>query len=146
MALVSLPFRAGSPEHFGLIVEAMAGQPVYQGYTLADVRRLVVPPVRLGQYRIWVDEETRRFAAFATWAWTDAAGWRRLCAEDERFQVGDWRSGMIPVVMDLVAPGRAVAVVARDLQAMFGDVEVRWTRSRIDGRRTDTHHAKGRAA
>lgn len=88
----------------GEVCLLMAGHPLYKDMFLGDLRRAVVMPVLLNQYRI-VRNAQDRTLGFISWARVDETVHKRLMNGVLKLQDKDWQSGNFAVVMDIVSPG-----------------------------------------
>lgn len=77
--------------------------PRYRHRHLADLRRLLLSPVLINQYR-FVQDRQGRYAGFATWALVNEEVHRRLMDESPTLRPSEWLCGDIPVIMLVVAP------------------------------------------
>ena len=80
--------------------------PRYSLGHLADLRRLLMSPVLINQYR-FVQDRQGRYAGFATWALVSEEVHRRLMDEAPTLRPSEWLCGDIPVIMLVVAPSAA---------------------------------------
>ena len=109
---------------FSMIGEAvalMAQSDLYKDRSLEAFSHLILPPLRLGQMRIW-----RRGAApvgMAIWANLDEAREIAVLRRDHVLAPEEWNCGDRPVVVDVVAPFGDGFAIARDLvRSVFQDI------------------------
>ena len=88
----------------GEVCLLMAGHPLYGNMFLGDLRRTVMMPVLLNQYRIIRNAQDRTLG-FISWARVDEAVHKRLMKGVLKLQDKDWKSGDLAVVMSIVSPG-----------------------------------------
>ena len=91
----------------------MAQCDLYRSRSIDQFGSVILPPMRLGQFRIW-----RRggvAVALATWAYLDAKTEQAVLEDDEPLAPEDWACGDRPVGMDLLAPFGDGFAASRDL-------------------------------
>lgn len=83
----------------GRVIELMAASPVHRPWSVADIERLIAPPLALNQYVITGSSRLTGWASYA------------LLSEEaeERFErratlPQDWRSGTTVYLFDAIAP------------------------------------------
>lgn len=87
---------------------------------MADLDWLVLPPLYLGQAKVF-NNEAGNPAVYISWASVNDEVNERLKAGVERLQPGDWRSGPHPWIIDVVAPfGSGELVAAEVVNKIFG--------------------------
>ena len=86
----------------GEVCLLMAAHPLYGEMFLGDIRRAVLMPVLLNQYRI-VRNKSDRTLGFISWARVSEKVHKRLMQGVLKLQDKDWNSGDLPVVMDVVS-------------------------------------------
>lgn len=91
----------------------MAHCDLYRSRSIDQFGAVILPPMRLGQFRIW--RRSGVAVALATWAYLDAKTEAAVLEDDAPLAPGDWASGDRPVVMDLVAPFGDGFAASRDL-------------------------------
>jgi cytolysin-activating lysine-acyltransferase len=125
-----------SPAEFAVIGEAlalMAHSPLYEGRTLAQFAEVILPPLRLGQLRVWRRGGTP--VGLATWAFLDDAAREAVLHADAPLTPDAWNSGAEPVVIDLIAPFGDGFAIARDLSRSVFPGRALWSvRREADGR------------
>lgn len=111
--------RINAPTALRHMVGLCAYRGVYLGWTIADIARLFLPPLRERQCKLYFEGGT--CSAFVTWALLscELSSRLRLCFEDP--PPDQWRSGDQLWIIDMVGPGKAFEV-ARDLkQTIFAE-------------------------
>ena len=121
----------------------MSQSPAHRQMFISDLEWLVMPPVLLGQFRLYYQEAPgqtpgtspaatgaepqSRPAGVLLWASVSAEVAARLAQGTPRLKPGDWKSGEEVWVVEAIAPfGGAEAMVA-DLKAnVFAGKEVRY--------------------
>lgn len=117
----------------GEALALMAQCELYQDRNLDAFSQLILPPLALGQVRVWRSGEVP--VGLATWAYLDAATEAAILNDGQPLAPEDWNSGHCPVVMDFVAPFGNGFKMARDLtRTVFPDVAFRAARRGADGR------------
>jgi cytolysin-activating lysine-acyltransferase len=86
----------------GHVVWLMMNMPQYRHIFLADLEWMVLPPIMLGQYRLFHAEN--RVVAFAAWAYLSEAAEGRLQEPNPRLSPSEWKSGDRLWLIDLHAP------------------------------------------
>lgn len=124
-------------EHFGHAVYLFSLSGRHRHLSVADLDRVLVPPVTLGQtVLLW---DGGRVVAYSSWAWmSDAASERFLTGESIRAE--DWRCGPNLWVVDAVAPFGHVRRLAYWYRETFKPGKARWLRTK-DGRKVE-HYAQ----
>ena len=87
---------------FGQVVWLMMNMPQYRHVFLTDLEWMVLPPIRLNQYRLF--RASNHIVAFAAWAYLSEAAEARLQEPNPRLAPGDWKSGDRLWLIDLHAP------------------------------------------
>jgi len=105
--------------------------------TIADLDRMLAPPLRLGQTMLLWDGG--RVVAYSSWAWmSDEASERFLTGAPIRAE--DWRCGPNLWVVDAVAPFGHIRRIAYLYRDSFKPGKARWLRTK-DGRKVE-HYAQ----
>ncbi len=105
---------------------------LYRDRDLSEFSQLIMPPLALGQMRIWRSGEMP--IGLATWAYLDADTEATVLNEGQCLTPEEWNSGLCPVVMDFVAPFGNGFKMARDLtRTVFPGVAFRAARRSSDG-------------
>jgi cytolysin-activating lysine-acyltransferase len=86
----------------GHVVWLMMNMPQYRHVFLSDLEWMVLPPITLGQYRLFRAEN--RIVAFAAWAFLSEAVEARLQTANPRLAPSEWKSGDRLWLVDLHAP------------------------------------------
>ena len=102
----------------GAAAMVMARAEEYRGLFLGDLRRMVVPPVVLQQYRIVQDKKGGN-VGFVAWARVDGKVRDRLMRGRAALKFEEWQCGDETAVMILAAPSRTAG--RKMLQAMLGE-------------------------
>ena len=87
---------------FGQVVWLMMNMPQYRHVFLADLEWMVLPPIMLGQYRLFRAEN--RVVAFAAWAYLSEVAEARLQEPNPRLAPAEWKGGDRLWLIDLHAP------------------------------------------
>lgn len=107
------------------LMSLAVASPLHRAWSLESAMRLFPPPIAQGTYRLWADGG--RIVAACTWACMSPEALARYQA-GQPLQPADWRSGELPVVIDLIAPHGHCRSVMRELQRLFGRRKVTWMR------------------
>lgn len=87
----------------------------YIYFTLSDLERLLLPPIKLGQYRIFYSPE--RAVGVALWAFVNDDIADRLSVGHTQLTHLDWTSGHNLWLVDLIAPFGDEEAMLNDLKA-----------------------------
>ena len=101
----------------GAAAMVMARAEEYRGLFLGDLRRMVVPPVVLRQYRV-VQNSKGENTGFVAWARVNDKVRDRLMRGRAALKFEEWQCGEETAVMVLAAPSRTAG--RKMLQAMLG--------------------------
>ena len=105
----------------GSVAVLMSNSAVHRHLFIADLEWLVMPPIRLGQCRLYHDEQ--KPLAYVSWAFINDAVDARIKAGVPRLQPQEWKSGDKPWIMETVAPFGGFDEIVKDLTAtVFGGV------------------------
>lgn len=121
---------------FAMLGEAtalMAESPLHQERSIAAIGGLILPPLMLGQMRVW--RRGGRPVALATWAWLDETTEQAVLHQDHTPAPEEWNNGDNPVVIDFIAPFGDGFHIARDLKrTVFPERALRSVRRDSSGR------------
>lgn len=81
---------------------------------LTDVEWMIIPPMALNQYKLYMKEEAP--LAYASWAFVDEETEKRLLSGRVRLAPKDWKSGERLWLIDLVAPFGGGKDVLKDIR------------------------------
>ena len=87
----------------GEIIWLMSRSARHQWFFMADIEWMLMPPILLGQYRLFHDEEGRPIGV-ALWAKASDLVAKRLAAGHSRLAPDDWRSGDTNWLAEIIAP------------------------------------------
>jgi cytolysin-activating lysine-acyltransferase len=111
----------------------MMQSPLHRHLFIADLEWMLVPPVALGQFRLWRQEN--RPIGFVTWALVGPEVEERLRRGDIRPKPNEWKSGEAAWLMDTILPfGGADAAVKETKQMVFPDRPVNVVKFTADRR------------
>lgn len=106
-----------------IVVEAMslmAASPIHRVWTVADIGRLILPPIALDQY-VMLRDEADRPVAFGTWAFLTREAQKGFQWETRKLQASDWNAGRIPWGIDVICidgnPRRLIEAMRARLRA-----------------------------
>lgn len=86
----------------GNVVWLMTQSAAHKHMFMDDLNNLVLPPVALGQYRLWRNDQNP--LAVATWAFLNEEAENRLKQDVKSLLPDDWNSGEALWLMDIIAP------------------------------------------
>src|SRR5579864_3576023 len=109
------PATAPPDSVFGQAVWLMMTMPAYRHLFLADFEWMVLPPILLGQYRLF--RADNRVVAFAAWAYLSEAAEARLQEPNPRLAPTDWKSGDRLWLVNLFAPFGHQEAALQELRA-----------------------------
>lgn len=98
----------------GPVVWLYMHTPSHKHVFVADIEWMIVPPMTLNQYKLYMKEEAP--LAYASWAFVDEATEERLLSGRARLAPKDWRSGDRLWLIDLVAPFGGAKDVLKDVR------------------------------
>jgi cytolysin-activating lysine-acyltransferase len=114
---------------FGQVVWLMMNMPQYRHVFLTDLEWMVLPPIKLNQYRLF--RVGNHVVAFAAWAYLSEAAEARLQEPNPRLAPADWKSGDRLWLIDLHAPFGQQELALKELRetALKGKIFKmhRWT-------------------
>ena len=88
----------------------------FKDMRLSDIQRLIIPPLKLGQYRIYNDEKV--LTGFASWALLSDELSEEYKNTDYKLQVKDWNSGDNLWLINVLCPMGGGSVVLRRLDKL----------------------------
>lgn len=91
----------------------MAETDLYKNHTVADLKRTLFPPVKLGQYRIYL--KSGKPHAFVSWAYLSPEVREGFISRTRQLQPEDWNSGDELWFINFIAPYGGVRSIIRDL-------------------------------
>lgn len=94
----------------------------YQNYTVADLHRLLFPPISLEQYRVYYLDG--RPHGFASWAFLTPEARDGYLERTRKLQPGDWNAGDELWFIDFIAPFGGVRAIVRDLYKVHAGAQV----------------------
>lgn len=106
--------------NFGAIIGLMAATQHYQYWTIGDIRRLIMPPVLLGQSVVCRQDGNP--VAFATWAWLSDEALAEIESRDRGMCAEDFNSGDNLWIAEGCAPYGHIRVLARHIKDRFSSV------------------------
>lgn len=115
----------------GELTYLLSHSPQHVGYTVGDMMRFFMAPIRLNQFRIYRTKD--RPIGFVAWAYLHAAISEHYATGDYELQVKDWRSGQDLWFVEFIAPfGHAKRIVEELRSNIFVNASARFIR-RQDG-------------
>ena len=98
----------------GPVVWLYMHAPSHKHLFLTDVEWMIIPPMALNQYKLYMKEEAP--LAYASWALVDEETEKRLLSGRIRLAPKDWKSGDRLWLIDLVAPFGGGKDVLKDIR------------------------------
>ena len=100
-------------------------------WKMHQVKRVIVPPMYHGQYRIWYNNNDP--FGFCLWAWVSDEILEKLLKEEYRMKADDWQSGNNLYLAEFVAPFGQTRQIVRNMRQYikenFGeDIKGHWFR------------------
>lgn len=86
----------------GAVVDLMSLSPVHQSWTVADMQRLVVPPIELHQRVFVVDQGS--LVGWGSWAFLSDEAEQGFISGSRKLRPEDWSSGSKIWLIDAIAP------------------------------------------
>ncbi len=112
------------------IVMLMSKSNTHKQFTISDLMRVVIPPLELGQYEVF--REQNKPVGFVSWAWltnTTAFGY---ITRQRRLKSSDWNKGNQLWVIDVIAENYSPIKIIRYLRNKFEPIvdKVYWHRAK----------------
>lgn len=98
----------------GPVVWLYMHAPSHKHLFVTDIEWMIVPPMTLNQYKLYMKEEAP--LAYASWAFVDENTEKRFLSGRVRLAPKDWKSGDRLWLVDLVAPFGGGKDVLKDLR------------------------------
>ena len=129
-AVQCLPEPSYDEQDFCDIVMLMSNSTTHKQFTVTDLMRVVIPPLELGQYEVF--REQNKTVGFVSWAWltnTTAFGY---ITRQRRLKASDWNKGKQLWVIDVIADGYSPRKIIRYLRDKFEPIvdKVYWHRAK----------------
>jgi len=100
---------------FGGVVGLLAVSPVHRDWTVSDIERLIVPPMRLGQFVVLRKRD--HIFAYGSWALFGDMAEDGYVTGRRKIQPEDWRSGDRLWAVDVIAPHGDVREIVAMMRA-----------------------------
>ena len=111
---------APAPDKAGVLGHAvwlMTQSPQHRHLLLSDLEWMLIPPVALGQFRLW--REGTIPSGFATWAYLNEEVEARLKAGPLRLAPAEWKCGDRLTLMMLLTPFGGAEAAMKDLKEVL---------------------------
>ena len=115
-----LPEPSDKEQDFCDVVMLMANSSVHSSFTVADLHRVVIPPLCLNQYEVF--RAQNKPVGFVSWAWLTPTAAFGYVTRQRRIQASDWNAGQQLWVMDVIADGYSPRKIIRYLRNKFESV------------------------
>jgi len=110
----------------------MMQSPAHKHFFFADAEWLVLPPVKLRQFRIF--RKNNAPVAYACWARLTEEAEARVAAGQIRLQPGDWNAGDRLWLIDLIAPfGGGEEIIKQLREQVFKGEKIKTLQPAPDG-------------
>lgn len=83
------------------ILSILSTSPIHKKYTIEDINRLVIPPLKLNQYRMYKEDGSPKF--YLSWAFLSPEVNQKYVTENYQLQEDDWNSGDICWLINIVS-------------------------------------------
>ncbi len=103
------------PNALGYMVALCAVSGHYSFWTMEGIGRLFIPPLKLGQAKIYLKDGEP--VAFATWAFLTEETSKRILSEHIDPEPNEWNAGDVLWLIDFVAPYGNIRPIVADLQS-----------------------------
>ncbi|TGG90288.1 toxin-activating lysine-acyltransferase [Natronospirillum operosum] len=111
------PIQLSLYESLGMMMWLMNHADYHSTWPLWSLDQDILPPLMLGQYKLYLDEQQNP-VGFVTWAWLDDAG-RDIVLEGKAVPgFKAWNAGEYLMVNDFVAPWGHAKFIANDLRVI----------------------------
>lgn len=118
----------------GEILGLLTRSPTHRHLFLADLEWAVMPPLMLGQCRLF--RSRNRAVGVALWAFVSEEVDTRLSSGMSRLAPSDWKSGAIPWLVDLVAPFGGAEKMLEEIRSVEpGSEHLKYWEVSRDGKR-----------
>ena len=84
------------------ILDIFAMSPIHKKYTIEDIQRLIIPPLKLGQYRLFQDRATP--IGYISWAFLNAETVENYINNKKLLQADDWNNGKALWLINVICP------------------------------------------
>ena len=99
------------------ILDLMNLSEIHRRFTVADIHRLVYPPIINDQYKLYHEDD--KPVAYASWAYLSEEVRVKYLSRLGTFRADEWRSGTELWFIDFIAPFGYPAKYVRDLYRRF---------------------------
>ena len=119
--------------------------PLYRKYTIHNLVNTILPAVKSNQYVIVSNEKTPLF--FATWTFLSQKVSDEYAAQTRTLKAEDWNSGVIPWVIDCIAPyGGVLAELKSKESQLIGKLKAAGCKGKVQyfrqkGKKRTLHYA-----
>ena len=83
------------------IIHILSLSSLHKNHKIGDLRRLILPPIRLKQYLLLVDPDK---VFYASWAFMSQEASDAYEHQTRSLKAEDWNSGHIPWIIDIISP------------------------------------------
>jgi cytolysin-activating lysine-acyltransferase len=98
----------------GDVLSIVALSDFHHHWKMHKVKRVFVPPLQIGQFRIWYQDS--RPTGFCSWAWVSDEILNKLQKENYLMQPQDWKSGSNLWFAEFVAPYGNARQMVKDMR------------------------------
>lgn len=86
------------------VLELMRKSPFHRTWSQGDIKRLIIPPIQLGQFYLLHDDNDGKPDGFVTWAFLTPEAAKGYIDKTRKIQPEDWNAGDDLWVIDMVTP------------------------------------------
>jgi cytolysin-activating lysine-acyltransferase len=99
---------------FGDIMSLVALSPFHDKWTMEKIKRVFVPPLKCGQFRLFYQSSVPN--GFCCWAWVSDEILNLLQNKNYKLQPQDWQSGKNLWLAEFIAPNGNTREIVRNMR------------------------------
>lgn len=108
--------NASPAADIGAVCQLMLQSPRHRHFLLSDIEWLVLPPLSLGQLRVFTAGDN--VVGYASWAYlSDEVAKRFVSASFPRLAIYEWASGTQPWIIDVIAAVDHLQAIKNELKS-----------------------------
>ncbi|MDA9556873.1 toxin-activating lysine-acyltransferase [Vibrio sp.] len=114
---------------------------VHQQYPLYSLHERVIHPLKLGQYKIFYDDQGP--IGFTTWSYVSDEWHFKLRKRDQRLPIDEWNNGSHLWFQDFIAPFGHAAQIRKTMNQFFPQgQEVHYRRYKMSTKRSEVRNVQ----